>query len=124
MSDFTLDTSGAIDVPLSAHYLEVTRWRNLTLFTQGALTKALEELQARLDSEGLTNPNFPVRFCDLAPETLARFIEDCRLADRDQSSFEYGALWWQDRQNNSDPHFRPCTLYVADDGKVRHREGA
>lgn len=65
-------------------------------------------------------------FSDLAPETLARIMEDCaamlsamravRLSDE---GADLGRKAWEERQAGNWAGFPPLTVILSDDGKVR-----
>lgn len=61
-------------------------------------------------------------FSDLAPETLARIMEDCeRFADLhgNATTAQTAAIFWRNRQAGGYPSFPPLTPFLGDDGKVR-----
>lgn len=80
----------------------------------------------------------PFGFSDLAPETLARIMEDCeryithaKRKEHDQRFFRdnagLGEVFWAVRQTDKAVWayvFRPLTPYLGEDGKVYLREGA
>ena len=70
----------------------------------------------------------PFAFSDLAPETLARIVEDCatRMAERPRLGSEKdGEHFWRARQRGTwEATFPPLTVYLGDDGKVYLREAS
>jgi hypothetical protein len=150
---FTIDTSGRVACtdPTKPCICHAATWDRLDAFTQGYVEALFAELdQARLAAYraapwGSRGREVPVRaaFSWLAPETLARIMEDCGRALRDRRSGYYaesavaGKQFWAARQEafRSWGHafayqfrndFPPLTLYLGDDGKVRlaQAEGA
>lgn len=125
---FQLDTSGAVDGP-EGDLEDFYRWNDLTPFTQGYVEAALRAYSDRLTT-GLGEP-LHVGYSDLAPETLARIIEDCttflewnRLAGTRcfvaDGMTARGRSWWGERNRGLDaPRWPPLTLTLGDDGKVR-----
>lgn len=92
MPEYVLDTSGSVAEPVwqTPPMLTVGRpltWRDLDAFTQGYIEAMFftenapgvttEEWQATEDHDEGSIPG-DVGFADLAPETLAQIIEDCR----------------------------------------------
>lgn len=130
---FKLDTSGAVcdNRHGSVAGRAITRWEDLTPFTQGyvgamfassqPLNKIGSKLGAFMGAAG---------FSDLAPETLARIIADCEAFqaspahDHGGDRKAKGAALWKAR--NAVPNLRsaryrfpPLTVQLGDDGKVR-----
>lgn len=67
----------------------------------------------------------------LAPETLARILEDCERALADvlcnfQGTQAHGEQFWRERQsdqlNGWEPRFPPLHPYLAEDGLIYLRE--
>ena len=125
MPEFVLDTSGAVIVGPRSAWDTVPikwRWQDLDAFTQGYIEAMMPALN--------TATCFPVfddgwrraRFSDLAPETLARIIEDCDWLCTDASirrtSRDLGREIWAERQAGNVAHLVPLTAYLGDDGKV------
>lgn len=65
-------------------------------------------------------------FSDLAPETLARIMEDCeqRLRSRDcvLNSAEGGRSFWLLRQAGQRPGFPPLIVHLNNDGKIYFKD--
>jgi hypothetical protein len=130
MTNFTLDTSGAVPMP-SAHGGTVPfRWGGLDPFTQGyvealfASTGHHGDLLTGRIADGMRN-----RFSDFAPETLAAILQDCERysaaycdADVARRYPENGRQFWADRQAGKSRSFPPITPYLGDDGEVYLRE--
>ena len=121
------DTSGAVQTPPTPGLVwGVTRWSDLSPFTQGYVEAMLSG-----PVMGRFAPlNRQFGFSDLSPEALAATIRDCeamcewdRLA---RTRFpKSGAIRWGERQRGLDaPRFPPLTPYLGDDGKVYLREAA
>lgn len=138
---FQLDTSGTVAHPTQRHNngdrVQVA-WKHLDPFTQGYVEALfagpLTEL--RRDREDEIGMNIdPLAFSDLAPESLARIIEDCAAFQNFTAGlgFKTGAVegrrFWDGRAAGLPPGpwgaaFPPLTAYLADDGKVYLREAA
>ena len=103
------------------------RWSDLSPFVQGYV-EAMFGQPIALGHGDRAHANWiKVGFSDLAPETLARIMEDCERApdfecgpaiDADQ----IGNLFWRERQIDRLINFPPLTPYLGDDGKVRLSE--
>jgi hypothetical protein len=101
-------------------------WSELSPFAQGYTEAMLAELQAAVDAKryGLWQRS---AFSDIAPETLARIIEDCAWLCTDAKSraanAEAGREAWSVRQAGDMAHAAPLTVELVD-GKVHFREAA
>lgn len=125
-----------------------TRWADLSPFVQGCVKRLLRDLYKApqtidggqtwtwvlttatredwldgVDFDPALMPDFvPVYYSDLAPETLARIIEDCakfvHKFGEDLNTRANGARLWNDRQTSRPTGFGPLTPYLSDDGKV------
>ena len=107
-------------------------------FTQGFIEAAFASEWPRLFSEfvakGMSEPEghddaVVPEFSDLAPETLARFMENCERVQRSKRAYRFtpegGARFWADQQDGKMPvAFPPLRLYLADDGLIRIKEPA
>jgi hypothetical protein len=126
---FQFDTSGVVELHDPAHLPRETRFSDLSPFVQGyveAMAQTLGEHCAAQDD------NCYLRFSDLAPETLARIMEDCERGVKMSNGLHPiyrknkagGAAFWTDRQRGrwALTNLRPLTPYLGDDGKVRLRE--
>lgn len=129
MSGFQLDTSGIVtitkfDKENYLSYPEHVNFESLTLFARGYV-----EAMGRAYAESIGyQPKFgshPFRFDMLAPETLARIMEDClnRELAQDDLNFIDGERFWNERQRGCWTTYPPLTPYLGDDGKVYLREG-
>lgn len=127
MTPFKLDTSGA--VPSTFHEPDYT-WDRLSPFVQGYVEEALEDLNRRFfSSGGYTEADF-IGFRHLAPETLARIVEDCAVFFGvggpwfPVGDYETGKQFWRTRQKGQWAYmgFPSLTLYLGDDGKLRFRD--
>lgn len=130
MPEFVLDTSDS--VTLWDHkgpwpYRKYVRWEHLDAFTQGYIEAMFFTSDEELADERMAhNPSDDARlslgFSDLAPETLARIIEDCDWLCTDASirrtSRDLGREIWAERQAGNVAHLVPLTAYLGDDGKV------
>lgn len=123
MSDFKLDTSGA--VPVHGR-LGVWTWPDLSPFEQG-YAEAMLTLTGDA-APGLWHWCGAVRqaaFRWLAPETLARIREDCQRVLMSGRYYrpnapESGATFWARRQRGDYPVGYPAlTVYLGDDGNAR-----
>lgn len=139
-----IDTSGSVLVQraTSGGPFEV-RWSDLNPFTQGFIEAALlgtapDDLEVR----GSEDTYRQAGFSDLAPETLARFMEDCErfahvigdprppihnagIGERFWKARQLGfTTYWSLHQAELRGPFPPLRLYLADDGKVRIKEAA
>jgi hypothetical protein len=132
---FQLDTSGVVTLPpteAAGHDSPAPlAWRNLDPFTQGYVEAALQG-EARRETPGAVALHRPVKgwaFSDLAPETLARIIEDCAAFRAAHKTYAIthklaGREFWEDRQAGSLATFPPLTASLGDDGKVYLQESA
>jgi hypothetical protein len=126
---FQLDTSGIVygHGETDARASGYKTWANLGPFTQGYIEALMVEA-SRLAAIALDDDSPSPGFSDLAPETLARIIEDCAAI---QSTFpvspNYPGGWqaWCVRQGGGFdmagkwPGLPPLTVTLGDDGKVR-----
>lgn len=136
VSSFKLDASGFVSLTLTgevpADFMDGTAWTfsDLVPFMQGYVEALFADLRDRWiavavdrghDPANLTHPGFS----DLAPEALARIMEDCvaRLRSRDcvQPTWAGGRSFWTHRQAGERKGFPPLTVFLADDGKVWFR---
>jgi hypothetical protein len=131
MATFTLDTSGEVELRVHSavrpELRQFVAWSNLAPFEQGYV----EGLFATTEDEGSTSLRDVRAFSDLAPETLARIMEDCASASTNPW-FSYtpdangGRQFWVERRNRAlrgEGHrFPPLTLHLADDGLIYFRE--
>ena len=118
---FQLDTTGFVDMRSRP---VVRRWSDLDAFTQGYVEAMFVSICPEEDgSREMRTP----RFDDLAPETLARIVEDCA-----RYRAIVGGTWvggpsagrdlWAERQVGNFPLYPPLTAYLGDDGKVYLKE--
>lgn len=126
MSDFKLNTSGDVIVP-SSHYVDeymVVRFSDLSPFVQGYVEWVLRALHNAADYDP---DNELSRYDRLAPETLARIIEDCAYilsaslyfsSDLDEPQ-SMGRKFWVHRQHDKIGTLPPLTVYLGDEGLVR-----
>lgn len=132
MSAFQLDTSGVVTVtrfdPINCvSYPEAYYWETLDPFTRGYI-EALPWASLVQGDEGDGLYWVPC-FSDLAPETLARIVQDCSDFQNFTAGlgFKTGAVegkrFWNGRQTGLPPGpwgtaFPPLTVTLADDGRV------
>lgn len=136
MTTFKLETSGAVARPPGIddggpYYIG---WPDLPPFVQGYIEAAFKSASVYPNSAILPwerhpghNEPQPVGFSDLAPETLARIMEDCAVFFGvggpwfPVGDYETGKQFWRTRQKGQWAYmcFRPLTLHLSDDGKVR-----
>lgn len=148
MSEFTLDTSGVVRVPIVAPNETVfhtdNRWSDFDPFAQGyvvALFASAEHPNDPYKGSGPRRPVLagdaptssviawmPLGFSDLAPETVLAIVRDCAAAQRlwphVTTTAAAGASLWTQRQAMVLAEFGPVTPYLGDDGKVYLREAA
>jgi hypothetical protein len=138
---FQFDTSGYVDgSPIYNGDRVVwtegrTYWGDLTPFQRGYAETLVASV--KIDPRGKWPGVTPVSglealgFSYLAPETLARIMEDCerfvacgyKPFDPDRDDFDQGRDFWAERQQNGlHAEFPPLTPYLGDDGKVYLRE--
>lgn len=138
------DTSGEVLIPhpTARGCMLNRRWPDLSPFVQ----RYIEALAKQFDFPGEPEVGLQsIAFSDLAPETLARIMEDCEahrhwwrgrgslLASDDTAA--NGADFWRNRNTgwpclaaadrSEAPHrWLPLTPYLGDDGKVYLKESA
>lgn len=154
MTEFHLDTSGFVDGPCRTSAGRKF-WSDLDPFMQGYIEAALSQLRGALieqselasmhgdqtpagDIHGYAEDKIwsrkfadqaaAVAYTNLAPETLARIIEDCERfliaypqaveTDADRTRLA-GGYFWTNRQGGDYRAFPPLTVTLGDDGKVR-----
>jgi hypothetical protein len=120
---FELDISGSITIlpgqsvsgMASARYWH---WSDLTPFCQGYV-------EAMFSGPALPRVGLLwewVGFSDLAPETLARIIEDCEALRPSPVTVEHGRTVWKQRQEGkAGPDFPPLAVSLGDNDKVYTR---
>ncbi len=150
MTDFQLDTSGAIPTPSCPAGWTFTRWSDLTPFVQGYVEAVFAgfvppsgDYCRACRGSGMWHCADPSRvgesegcgqrvsyaFSDLAPATLVRIIADCELRGRSTTrgvgvQAEDGRIFWAERQAGDWSAFPPLTVSLSDDGKVVFGEAA
>lgn len=136
---FQLDTSGVVNIEnddATKPRFSVYTWSSLDPFTQGYV----EALFASVQTDGgafilpsASNPEvafatYFAKFRDLAPETLARIIEDCaayRKSHRRVPNWTAdGRHFWEQRASGRLSDFQSLSPYLGDDGRVYLREAA
>lgn len=128
MTEFTLDTSGA--VMLAPGFI----WSDLSPFEQGYVEAMFASWKAQCDLDG---DDFDVGFSDLAPETLAAIRKDCAAlvsppyvfasdADAGRFCWEWRQRGWRNATGGPPLReaFPPLTVSLGDDGKVYARAAA
>lgn len=113
-------------------------WVDLDPFTQGAVEAAISEIPPQGDADdGLY---WVARISDLAPEALARIVEDCAGFQKEFGGGDYtseeGKECWDARQNGWTRYgarlkqavrlsraFPPLRLFLAEDGLIHIAEG-
>lgn len=136
MSGFVMDTSGRVGADPNWDRFggeQGLAWSDLSPFAQGYVEAMLAEAGEDLADERMAqNPRDDARlsvgFSDLAPETLARIMEDCEAMKRAPGLAEEprgGDFFWHWRQEGklTINGFPPLTPHLGDDGKVYLREG-
>jgi hypothetical protein len=130
-----MDTSGRVECAASFQPLGWAIWSDLDPFTQGYIEALFASEQAELWEGAGYKPARPDDprvneqwgFPDLAPETLARIVEDCAKWRREWSpsgeltKAQQGDYLWRLRQADKGSRaigFPPLTAYLGDDGKV------
>lgn len=147
MADFTLDTSGVVTIP-SGPYAGDWTWerigRERGQFTQGYVEALLKGGIERPECEGCPGDRpeddidirccrFDAAFHMLAPETLARIMEDCSHAENVFQGLGFktgnieGQRFYRGRSNGSltgafRAAYPPLTPYLGDDGLIYLRE--
>lgn len=132
--DFTLDTSGAVELWPRApdgDRQHVLHWTDLDAFTQGTLTEAARELFERLIAKGFAEDEArnTVAFRNWSREALAMILADCAAvtsyyAGRGEGfgdlSAKSGRQFWEDRQHGNWKHLSkpPLLVSLGDGGKV------
>lgn len=120
MSDFKIDTSGVVTIPIgtpqSGEHRAFWAWDDLTPLQQGYVEAAFSAHEYFVEPAA-----GPLGFRHLAPETLAAMRKDCERFRRQYVLPWYdGAEFWSGRQAGEyAPYFPPVTLYLDADGKVR-----
>jgi hypothetical protein len=141
VSAFELDTPGFVLQP-SEHYVDegpcAVRWSDLTPFCQGYVEALFAALRTGDIGHWPDHLAAKIGFKYLAPETLARIIDDCgamRATGQALPDHYVGEMFWRRRQAGDwkvaqraagglgpVPAFPPLTPYLGDDGKVYLRE--
>lgn len=121
---FQFDTTGQVQtVAGSDTALNFYTWERLDALTQGYVEAVLRAAEDTLGGFTVCG----VRFSDLAPETLARIIEDCvawrseftgSTAESSAERADMGRGFWRIRQDGKRSTFPPLTVQLGDDGKV------
>jgi len=128
MSEFQLDTSGAVLIPTgidapgqTTH--TVHAWRSLDAFTQGYVEALLRSMGLQYFGSGESDdtPRF-VGFSDLAPETLATIIRDCAEYTAAPDDRTLGSWFWHNRQQGIIGPRPPLTPTVGSDGLIYLKE--
>jgi hypothetical protein len=133
------DTSGVVHIRQPDLHWRGYGWTDFDRFTQGYVEALLSALcQQRwprvFEAGGFAEPGYGPGFSDLAPETLARIMEDCGKRPAMGNQTSAGASFWRARQSGFKKwgwpsietlpdRFPPLTPYLGDDGKVYLREG-
>lgn len=122
-TDFTLDTSGAIELfGWQPHWgrNQFVAWRHLSPFEQGYVEAMFASDVAGEDGSPDIRLSVCRKFSALAPETLAAIRKDCTLA-RSVLGFEdtagQGYKFYERRQRGDYLQFPPRTVFL-DDGKI------
>ncbi len=134
MPEFVLDTSGTVFMPLNYPHdpYEGVAWDDLTPFARGHIEAMFADLDKATCFPGFDDGWRRARFADLAPETLARIIDDCRWHPNaqphkhpgdPQMQWRSGRNAWEDRNPKGADYgrglsFPPLAPYLGDDGKV------
>lgn len=143
MTTFQFDTSGAVDTappgPPRPGCIQ-TLWSDLSPFAQGYVEAMFAANSGRtpfgrlamFPVEGEPDTHQEASFSDLAPETLARIIEDCEQFQKPPSDWVVfnhatGGDFWRDRQARqltrlASERFPPLIFYLGDDGRVQFQE--
>jgi len=86
-------------------------------------------VEAKLHAQACIERADALGFSDLAPETLARIVEDCAAGaalyqpSRSEERLDVtGRTFWQTRQDGLLTRHPPLTAYLGDDGLARLRE--
>lgn len=125
MSDFQLDTSGAVEAPSQAFpgTLAWYRWPDLSPFVQGYV-EALFNTGPVSDRERLSFVEHGYKFSDLSPEALAMILrEDGQIRHALPTlpdKHDAGAHCWSERQAGllRNLGLPPLTPVLSEDGKV------
>lgn len=119
-----LDTSSMVNAYGGGHL--PIRWSDLDAFTQGYIEALMGDVEGVTVDHFLANGRDKMAFVDLAPEALARIIEDCAEAlapfgSRAGGQLEtHGRRFWETRQRGGFGWRIPrLTITLGDDGKVR-----
>lgn len=128
---FQFDTSGTVVDAIGAHGHtkgHLLAWSDLSPFVQGYVEALISSIE--IDPRGKWPGVTPVSglealgFSYLAPETLARIMEDCRTYQHEHgtefgNTVERGGWFWKERQRGGMPvSFPPLTVALGDSGKV------
>lgn len=128
MINFNKDS--AVDIDPNGRDGSYLRWENLSPFCQGYVEAMLSGV--RVHGVGEYASSRSARFSDLAPETLARIMEDCAkgvelsiapLGRQYNDNASGGACLYEDRQSGrlTGISFPPLTVYLGDEGKIYFR---
>lgn len=131
MSEFTLDTSGHVNLGKAAFpfHNEYVEWPDLSPFVQGYV-EALFASLGPYDWKDEYGGAWPSKFSDLDPSALALILRDCEAAQEQIRTGdigvsgvgprEQGAALWNECQRGRwrDQHLRPLQPYLSDEGRV------
>jgi|SRR6185312_6992959 len=123
---FQFDTSGEVNIG-PGNWPDGRRGRTATVtfsfpdlspFVQGYVEAMLTDVDLVGQWLDTVDKFRAPAFSDLAPETLARIMEDCERV----SHYLRGGEFWKWRQAGKLFDFPPLTPYLGDDGKVYLRD--
>lgn len=127
MTEFSLDTSGAVQAPSIAvpGILSWWVWSDLDQFEQGYGRAAILAIRCPDPSEGYGPSSSVIRFDWLTPEALVTILKDCANARATlgyADTQEAGETFYMHRACGAlSGDFPPQTIYLDENGKVRFR---
>jgi hypothetical protein len=122
---FELDTSGYVEGSPEGVRTKRFWWHKLDPFTRDYVEALFATERPGYDDAGVGG-HYVCGFSDLAPETLARILEDCARYQRDcgLSGFGGSQLWAARQGGHLPTSYPPLTVSLGNDRRVYLREAS